>query len=608
MNSRELREKFFDFFKKRGHTIVKSSSLIPDDPSVLLTTAGMQQFKKYYTGELDAMDSFGSQRTVSIQKSFRTSDIEEVGDETHLTFFEMFGNFSFGPVGTDNPEDTGKIGYFKRASIYWAYEFITNILEISENRIYVSVFAGDKEISFDQESYDIWKNEIKIPENRIFKGSRQDNFWGPTGEEGPCGPSTEIYITPSAAEAEAGKGVEIWNIVFNEFYKNKIGIYQKTENLGVDTGMGMERLAVILQGVNNVFETDLFVSIMAKINELTPSADNRIKRILADHLRGAIFLVADGVLPSNKEAGYVLRRLLRRILAYQIVNDIHADLFAESVEIIKNNFGEFYPELNKTKEILNVLEEEKVKFEETIGRGIREIEKYKESGKEISGSEAFYLYETFGLPFELIKELAPSKLTANLNKADFDREFEKHQEISRAGAEKKFGGHGLIFDTGELKAATEEEMKKVIRLHTATHLLQWALRQVLGNEVKQMGSDITSERLRFDFSFGRKITPEEIKQVENLVNEKINLNLPVYFEEMSKEEAEKSGALAFFRQKYPSVVKVYFIGFKASGEIISKELCGGPHVEYTSEIGKFKIIKEESVGMGIRRIKTILSN
>jgi len=587
MTSEEIRRKIFNFFEKKGHKIVPSSSLIPNDPSVLLTTAGMQQFKKYYTGELNALTDFNSQRVVSIQKCFRTSDIEEVGDKTHLTFFEMIGNFSFGPVGSDNPEDFGQSGYFKKSSIYWAYEFVADILGINPERITVSVFKGDDEVPHDKESYKIWHQEIGLPKEKIMLGSRADNFWGPTGDEGPCGPSSEIYVD----------GVEIWNIVFNEYYKEKGGKFIKVKNPGVDTGMGLERLVSVLNGVEDVYETDIFHSLASKIKE-SGNYNEKIIRVLADHLRSSVFLIADGIRPSNKEAGYILRRLLRRILAYQIKYDIHADLFPESVEIVKEKFGKIYPELTEAKIILEVLEEEKLKFQEAIANGLKEIEKY----PEITGKEAFYLYETFGLPYELIIELASKDSTKNLFREDFEIEFKKHQEISRAGREKKFGGHGLLIDTGEIKAANEEEMVKVVKLHTATHLLQWALREVLGKNVRQMGSDINIERARFDFSFDRKMTQEEIKKVEELVNQKIKENLPVFYKEMSKAEAEKTGALHFFKAKYPEMV--YFIGEGENN--ISKEFCGGPHVNHTSEIGSFKIKKEEAVAGGIRRIRATI--
>ncbi|MEK7555470.1 MAG: alanine--tRNA ligase [Patescibacteria group bacterium] len=595
MTSEQIRKLFFDFFKKKGHSIAPSSSLIPDDPSVLLTTAGMQQFKRYFTGELDALKDFNSQRTVSIQKCFRTSDIDEVGDKTHLTFFEMLGNFSFGK----KPD-----GYFKQQAIFWAWEFITETLNINTERITVSVFNGDKETPFDGESYKIWHKEIGLPENKIISGNRTDNFWGPTGDEGPCGPTTELYIAaPKGGEPrpDGRDGIEVWNLVFNEYYKERSGKFIKVENPGVDTGMGMERLAAILQGTDDVFETDIFQPLISKINELTPNLDIRVVRVLADHLRACVFLTADGIMPSNKEAGYVLRRLLRRILSYQIKYDIHADLLPESVEIIKEKFAEIYPELKESAKILNILEDERLKFQEAIGQGIKKIDELNLGNVQLTGQLAFDLYQTYGLPLEISRELAKNK--ADDFKDDFDKEFEKHQEISRAGAEKKFGGHGLALDTGELKAGSQEEIKKVIRLHTATHLLHYALRKVLGKEIQQMGSDINPERTRFDFSFNRKMTVDEIKKVEDLVNQKIKENLPVYFKEMPKEEAEKTEALHFFKQKYPALVKVYFIGSEASGGVISAEFCGGPHVDYTSQIKSVKILKEESVGAGIRRIR-----
>lgn len=597
MQSKDLRKHFFNFFHSKGHVRVPSSSLIPDDPSVLLTTAGMQQFKKYYTGELNAMEDFGSQRTVSIQKCFRTSDIEEVGDKTHDTMFEMLGNFSFGPVGSDEPEDDGKEGYFKRSAIHAGYQFMTEILGINPDRIHVTVFGGDAETPFDEEAYNIWKDELHVPEEKILKGPREDNFWGPTGEEGPCGPCTEIYID----------GVEVWNIVFNEFYKDRSGVYNKAERPGIDTGMGLERLLMALEGVDNIFETDVFAPIMARVNELAPTVDETVKRVFTDHLRASTFLIADGVVPSNKEAGYVLRRLLRRVMAYQVKYDVHADLFAEIVPIIKEMFGDIYPEINETDRIIGVFETEKSKFQEAVSRGLKEMEKIFENGEDqlITADQAFHLFSTYGFPIELLKEFTEAKGFA-IDEEGFQKKVTEHQEISRAGAGNKFGGHGLVLDTGELKAGNEEEAKQVVRYHTATHLLNWALRHEFGDEVHQMGSDINPERLRFDFSFDRKLTSEEVEKIENLVNTKIEENLPVYFQEMPKEEAEKLGAVAFFKHKYPSMVKVYSIGSEESGGVISREFCGGPHVEYTGEIGSFKITKEEAVSAGVRRIRATI--
>jgi len=621
MDSNKIRKKFLDFFQERGHAVVSSSSLVPDDPSVLLTTAGMQQFKPYYVGKADPMRDFGSKNTASAQKCFRTSDIDAVGDETHLTFFEMLGNFSFGLPGQG--------GYFKKETIRWAYEFIVNELGVSRDRLTVTIFAGDSDIPEDKESYNIWHKEIGLPESRIKKHGRQDNFWGPTGNEGPCGPTTEIYID----------GVEIWNLVFNEYYKNPDKTLRKLANPGVDTGMGLERLAVMLQGTGNVFETDLFHPLVSKLrenvppvfraattelqkarsfaeqkflergvgeprrrNEATPvptemqAEHERVLRVLADHLRASVFLIADGVRPSNKEAGYILRRLLRRILAYGITYDIHADLFPMAVDFVEDNYGDWYLEVKKTKEILEVLSEEKTKFEKALTLGVKEIEKY----DSIAAKDAFYIYETFGLPWELLRELAPAKVK-DLDQKAWEEELKKHQEISRAGLEKKFGGHGLILDTGELKASTPEEVEIVTRLHTATHLLQAALRKVLGPEVKQMGSDITAERTRFDFSFNRKLTNEEVTRVEDLVNEAIQKDLPVSYQELPIEEAKKTKALYFFKEKYPEQVKVYSMGE------FSKEFCGGPHVTNTLKVGKLKITKQEAVGAGVRRIRAVVS-
>ncbi|KKS81714.1 MAG: alanyl-tRNA synthetase, alanyl-tRNA synthetase [Candidatus Wolfebacteria bacterium GW2011_GWC1_43_10] len=603
----ELRKNFFGFFKQRGHTVLKSSSLIPDDPSVLLTTAGMQQFKKYYTGELNPISDFSSARTVSIQKCFRTSDIDEVGDDIHLTFFEMMGNFSFGPVGSDDPKDFGQSGYLKRSAIVWGYEFITNILQINPERIHITAFGGDEEIPRDKESYDIWLDEIGLPEEKIKFGSRKDNFWGPTGNEGPCGPTTEIYVDD----------IEVWNVVFNEYYKTptvtdktrtvtdnsqSLSAYMKVNNPGIDTGIGYERLLATLEGVENVYETSAFVPMMEVLNQAAPGISQREIRILADHIRAASFLIADGIEPSNKEAGYILRRLLRRIIAIKIKNDIHSDIFQLGYEKVREMFRDIYPEIKDEKKIIGAWQEENSRFEESIAKGIKEIQKY----KSISGRDAFYIYETFGLPLELIKELAPKDSIKNLSDSEFQKEFQKHQEVSRAGVEKKFGGHGLVLDTGELKAGSEEELKKVLALHTVTHLLHWALRKTLGDQIHQMGSDINPERLRFDFNFDRKLTPEEITEIETLVNDLIEKNLPVYFKEMPKAEAEKI-ALSFFKEKYPDIVKVYFVGSEESGGIISAEFCGGPHVSSTKEIGRFKIVKEESIGKGIRRVRAVVA-
>jgi len=582
MSHFQIRQKFLDFFKKRGHTIVPSSSLIPDDPSVLLTSAGMQQFKPYFLGQADPQKDFGSQRTASIQKCFRTSDIEEVGDESHLTFFEMLGNFSFGPVGKDNPDDFGQKGYFKRAAIHWAWQFLNSILDLSQIDFFVTVFKGDKEVPFDKEAYLIWKEEIGLPEEKIKRFGREDNFWGPTGPSGPCGPTTEIHL----------KGIEVWNLVFNEYYKDPDGHLEKLNSPGVDTGMGLERLAMILQKKENIFQTDLFVNLITYLEKETPQLDVRTKRIFADHSRGIVFLISDGVIPSNKEAGYVLRRLIRRLVAYQRIHQLKENLLENLAEIIIQDYAQVYPELkDNSQRIKEEIIQEREKFSRALKGGIKHLNRL----DKITAKEAFYLYETYGLPFELILELAPKK-TKFLKREDFEAEFRKHQVISRAGREKKFGGHGL----GEARVFSPEDEEKIKKLHTATHLLHQALREILGPHVRQMGSDINPERLRFDFSHPQKLTPKEIRKIEERVNQKIKENLPVICEEMPYEEAVKSGALAFFKQRYPSQVKVYKIGD------YSKEICAGPHVKRTGELGHFKIIREESSAAGVRRIKAIL--
>jgi alanyl-tRNA synthetase len=573
MTSNELRKKFLDFFEKNGHKIVPSSSLIPDDPSVLLTTAGMQQFKKYYTGEADPIRDFGTKSTASCQKSFRTSDIDEVGDESHLTFFEMLGNFSFG-------------GYFKEEAIKYAYNFFK---EINLPIEYVTVFGGDKEVPLDEESARIWRG---LGMTKIEKRGREDNFWGPTGEEGPCGPTTEIYM----------QGTEIWNIVFNEYYCQPDKTLEKLKQNGVDTGMGLERLAMVMQGKKNIFETDLFMPFI----ELFPAGvPLREKRIIADHFRGASFLLADGVRPSNKERGYVLRRLMRRMMVYQYISRIPADVMMRSFEALFSGYGGAYSELLREREnIQKEFSQEGEKFSKTLVQGMKALERARSHGA-IDAAKAFIIYETFGLPFEIIKELGSGK-TAGLTREAFDEEFKKHQEISRAGAVAKFGGHGLYLKTGEVTVRDKSELEKVTRLHTATHLLHAALRTVLGLEVQQDGSDITVDRTRFDFKFPRKLTSEEIKKVEHWVQDKIRRNLTVKQEEMSYEEALSSGALAFFREKYPPRVKVYTFYDSKTREEFSKELCGGPHVENTAQVGDFRIVKEEAVGAGTRRIRAVV--
>lgn len=589
MTSEEIRKKFLKFFAERGHEIVPSSSLIPDDPSVLLTTAGMQQFKRYFTGELDAKKDFRlpdgtpARGTVSIQKCFRTSDIDEVGDESHLTFFEMLGHFSFGD-------------YFKKETIKWTYELLTEVFNIGKNRIRATVFGGDASVPFDEESFDAWSEFL--PAERISKGSRLDNFWGPVGAEGPCGACNEVYVDDT----------EVATLVFMEYYCHLDKTLEPLAKKGVDVGWGFERLVRTVQNVPTIFETDLFVPLM----KLLPATmAERTKRIIADHSRAAVFLIADGIRPSNKEAGYILRRILRRLIVHEyLMNQESQNTSEKGVDIpwfsfdslLKNvilSYQKFYQEL-LWEEVAPVYHDEVRKFLGAVQGGLKELRRL----AIIDGKSAFKLYESYGLPYEIIKEFGGER-AKNLSRAGFDEEFPSHQEISRAGAGKKFGGHGLVLDTGEIKAGSDEEIKKVTRLHTATHLLNQALHDVLGSEVGQRGSDITPERARFDFSFPRKMTPEEIKKVEDLVNQKIKEDLPVNFVELPKSEAEKTGALYFFKGKYPEKVKVYYVGGDLKSAW-SKEFCGGPHVTHTGEIGKFKIIKEESSSSGIRRIRGIV--
>ena len=544
MQSEEIRQRFLTFFEKRGHKIIPSASLVPEnDPSVLFTTAGMQQFKPYYLGAKNPVEDFGSQSVASVQKSVRTSDIDEVGDERHLTFFEMLGNFSFG-------------GYWKKEAIKYAHEFITKEMGLKID--YVSVFKGEIGIPADIESEAIWKSID--PNIEVKKFGRGDNFWGPTGEEGPCGPTAEIYVD----------GIEIWNIVFNEYYQNKGKTLEPLEIKGVDTGMGLERLAMVLQKVSTVFDTDLFSGL---IRMLPGNMEERKKRIISDHLRAASFIICDGIQPGNKGAGYILRRLLRRVLAQFDMGHIKSAL-----NLVVAKYGDVYRELNKNL-IREVINEEWSQFIITLNLGMKELDKL----KSLDSETAFLLYSSYGLPLDVMKDKFPE-----LDIKKFEKEFSRHQEISKAGMEQKFKG-GL---------AGHSEME--VKYHTATHLLHQALRGVLGEEVFQKGSNITPERLRFDFSFTRKMTDEEKKKVENLVNRKIAESLPVSYEDLSLEEAKKRGAVGLFEEKYGDKVRVYKIGE------FSLELCGGPHVENTSLLGQFKIIKEEAVSTGTRRIKAIL--
>jgi len=623
MTGKEIRKKFLDYFATKGHAIVPSSSLVPqDDPSVLLTTAGMQQFKPYFLGK----ESPWGNRVASVQKSFRTSDIEEVGDETHLTFFEMLGNFSF-----NYPH--GKSSYFKEEAIKLGLEFVQEVLGIDRKRISVSVFGGDSEVPIDTESHTIWK-KLGFADSEIKKGNREDNFWGPTGNEGPCGPTTEIIID----------GVEVWNLVFNEYLGRwpKVGsrvpepvadrshpAYYSGGEVGplvlsltplrfkgVDTGMGLERLATVVQKVSDIFETDLLAPLM---NRMPQTMDVKVKRILVDHIRGIAFLISDGLLPSSDDRGAVLRRLIRRTILFfyksdadffasfaQAADMLQADSIDEVIEdcfkVLNKNYGEFHKELHEEK-IIKVFGDENTKFKIAIRNALVQIAHM----EKVDTKNAFKIHQSIaGLDFDLIKELAGSK-AEGLSREAFDAEVQKHKEISRVGQENKFGGHGMLSSTGEIVGGTDQEKKRILRMHTATHLLHQALRDMFGDTVQQKGSDINGERLRFDFSHNEKLTPEQVKKVEAIVNEKITNDLPVYRKEMPQEEAAKTGALAFFTDKYGGTVSVYFIGSEDPVKAYSKEFCAGPHVTNTKEIGEFKILKEEAVGAGVRRIKATVS-
>jgi len=591
MTSKELRSKFLEYFSSKGHEILPSSSLIPkNDPSVLLTTAGMQQFKKWFSG----LEKPAYPRVVTVQKCIRIGDIEEVGDDTHLSFFEMLGNFSF------------KADYWKEEAIKWGIEFLKDELKIPFERIGFTYFSGDKLNSKDQESYEVFK-KLGVPDKKIKPMGREDNFWGPTGDEGPCGPTVEIYID----------GVEVWNHVFNEYYKTKDGKYKPLDVKGVDTGVGFERLLAVLGGVKSPYETDLFSDILAKISELSSKSNQTSQRIVADHLRAATFLLADGVVPSNLEKSYVLRRLIRRAVRHGRLLGIKESFCSEISEVVIEKFGDVYPELKKhQKFIFEELEKEENKFNKTIEQGLKIFEKRRLGGfgqivfggsqrgkkTEISGKEVFDLFQTHGFPLEMTKEIAKEK-GFSVDENGFYKEYRKHQELSRISAEKKF--------KGGLASGGEMEMK----YHTATHLLHAALKAVLGDRAKQAGSNITAERLRFDFTHPEKLMPQQISEVEDLVNAEIKKNQEVKVQELSVEEAKKAGAIGIFEQKYGEKVKVYSIGPSTnstssrqagSGRPFSVEICGGPHVERTGVLGHFKITKEESSSAGVRRIKAVL--
>ena len=582
MKAIEIRKKYLEYFKKHGHNIIPSAPLIPEnDPSVLFTTAGMQPLVPYLLGQEHPEGT----RLTDYQKCVRTNDIDEVGDNRHLTYFEMLGNWSLGD-------------YFKEESIAMSFEFLTKELGIPAEKISVTCFTGDKDCPKDEISAKAWK-KAGISEERIYFYGKEDNWWI-AGEEGPCGPDTEMFYDtgkPACSEecqpsCDCGKYVEIWNNVFMEYFKDKNG-YSKLAKRNVDTGLGLERMTMLLQGKETPFDTELFKPVMEKLEELQKQNYIESRRIVAEHLRSSMMIIADGGRPSNLDRGYVLRRLIRRMIRH--LNKLQIDLkeLNTLIEINVDNLKEMYPELEKNKEeIKNVIIEEKDKFVKTLTNGEKEFEKeikkMKENGKnKISGEVAFRLYDTYGFPPEVTKELAEEN-GYEVDMKAFEELFKKHQEKSKQGSEQKFKG-GLA-----------DQNEKTIAYHTATHLLNAALKQVIGKDAHQRGSNITSERMRFDFNCDHKLTEEEKAKIEELVNKWIKEGIEVTKQEMKKEEAIKSGAECMFIEKYPDIVTVYSIGN------ISKELCGGPHVRNTKELGTFKIKKEESSSSGVRRIKAVL--
>jgi alanyl-tRNA synthetase len=594
MNANELRSKYIEFFISKQHAQIQGKSLLPDnDPTVLFTTAGMHPLVPYLLGQ----EHPAGKRLVDYQKCIRTGDIDSVGDPSHLTFFEMLGNWSLGD-------------YFKDGAIRMSYEFLTSPqwLGIPVDKIGVTVFEGDDTVPRDEESAAVWRS-LGIPEERISYRPRSDNWWGPAGATGPCGPDSEMFYDfgkePCGPDCgpgcSCGKWLEIWNDVFMQYNKKADGTYEPLARTCVDTGMGIERTVMVLNGKKSVYDTDIFADSIASIRKAagcvygTDAEKDKSMRIIADHTRASAFMLGDpkSVTPSNVGAGYVLRRLIRRAVRHGRKLGIEGMVISPIARIIIEQMAGPYPELieNKTR-IIEELNKEEEKFLETLHKGEKEFEKLvpnllKNPQKIMSGRLAFKLYDTYGFPIELTSELA-AEAGLTVNREEFDEAFRKHQELSRAGSEQAFKG-GLI-DQGEIAT----------RYHSATHLLQQALRIVLGNHVAQKGSNITAERMRFDFSHDKPMTAEEIARVEAIVNEQIRRDLPVTMEIMALDDAKASGATALFGEKYDSQVKVYTMGD------FSKEVCGGPHVERTGVLGTFKIQKEQSSSAGVRRIRAVL--
>lgn len=590
-HSSELRSMFLKFFKDHGHAVISSASVIPEnDPTVLFTTAGMHPLVPYLMG---AKHPAGN-RLTDVQKCVRTGDIDDVGDFSHLTFFEMLGNWSLGD-------------YFKEQMIPWSWEFLTSpeYLGLPKDRLAFSVFAGDADCPRDEESAELWRR-CGVADDHIFFLPKENNWWGPAGITGPCGPDTEMFIItdkepcgPNCSPAcSCGRYLEIWNDVFMQYNKKADGTFEPLAQKNVDTGMGLERTICVLNGKKSVYETDLFADILKKISELSgkeygsDDETTRAFRIIADHMRTSTFIMGDdrGVSPSNVDQGYVLRRLIRRAVRYGMGIGMPEGFTGEVAKVIIEQYKDVYPELKRNEAfVLEQLSLEESRFARTLKQGNREFEKLVEKVQDgqIDGVSAFHLYDTYGFPVEMTQELARERgLTVDMD--GFHECFRKHQATSQAGAEQRFKG-GLA-DHSEQSA----------RLHTATHLMHAALRKVLGPEVAQKGSNITAERLRFDFSFGRKMTKEELAEVERLVNEAIESHTPITCEEMTVAEAKEQGAIGLFESKYGEQVKVYTMG------PYSKEICGGPHAQNTGDLVSFKIKKEESSSAGVRRIKAVI--
>ncbi|HAE88648.1 MAG TPA: alanine--tRNA ligase [Clostridiales bacterium] len=589
MDSITLRKLYLDFFKDRGHAVIQGASLIPEnDPTVLFTTAGMHPLVPYLSGEKHPQGT----RLTDVQKCVRTGDIDEVGDATHCTFFEMLGNWSLGD-------------YFKKEAISWSYEFLTSVLKIDKNRLAVSVFAGDETAPRDEEAAAIWQS-CGIPADRIFFLPKKNNWWGPAGQTGPCGTDTEMFIDtgkPKCSEecspaCDCGKYIEIWNDVFMQYNKQADGSFAPLKQKNVDTGMGLERTLCILNGYKSVYETDLFQKAIAKLEELSgkkygeSEEVTKAMRIIADHIRTSTMLLGDqkGVTPSNVDQGYVLRRLIRRAVRFGRVIDLKEGALSEIAKVYIEQYKDIYPEIGDNAEkIVTELEKEVARFSSVLQQGLKEFEKVISylPVKRLSGKTAFKLYDTYGFPIEMTVELA-KEIGYEVDVEGYRKAFEEHQQKSHAGAEQRFKG-GLQDNTVE-----------VTRLHTATHLMNAALRTLVDENIRQKGSNITAERLRFDFNLDRPLTEEEIKKIEKYVNDAIAAKADVICTEMTVAEAKAMGAIGVFDSKYGEKVKVYQIGN------FSTEICGGPHAKNTGELGKFRIVKEQSSSAGVRRIKAVL--